>query len=100
MLRGNWRGKTLGSGSDTWKYWAELRAGNITDRQDWRRDRERHRPLARHLHDHGHASTMTGDRRGARLTLPGASSIPAADSPATPHGSPPAGASSRWCGRT
>ena len=21
MLRGNWRGKSLGSGSDTWKYW-------------------------------------------------------------------------------
>ncbi|MGH6630259.1 MAG: dihydroxy-acid dehydratase, partial [Burkholderiales bacterium] len=35
MLRGNWQGKTLGSGSDVWKYWDELRAGNITDR-DWR----------------------------------------------------------------
>ena len=30
MLRGNWHGKTLGSGSDVWKYWAELRAGNIS----------------------------------------------------------------------
>ena len=27
MLRGNWRGNVLGSGSDSWKYWAELRAG-------------------------------------------------------------------------
>ena len=27
MLRGNWQGKTLGSGSDVWKYWDELRAG-------------------------------------------------------------------------
>ena len=34
MLRGNWQGKTLGSGSDSWKYWDELRAGRITD-QDW-----------------------------------------------------------------
>ena len=34
MLRGNWNGNTLGSGSDTWKYWAELRAGNITE-EDW-----------------------------------------------------------------
>src|SRR5207253_2608268 len=35
MLRGDYRGKQLGSGSDTWKYWAELRAGNITE-DDWR----------------------------------------------------------------
>src|SRR3954470_11972135 len=34
MLSGHWRDQTLGSGSDTWKYWAELRAGNITER-DW-----------------------------------------------------------------
>src|SRR5258707_5328000 len=34
MLRGNWAGKTLGSGSDVWKYWAELKAGTIT-KQDW-----------------------------------------------------------------
>jgi dihydroxyacid dehydratase/phosphogluconate dehydratase len=31
MLRGNWKGKTLGSGSDAWKYWDERRAGNISD---------------------------------------------------------------------
>jgi dihydroxy-acid dehydratase len=35
MLRGNWHGKVLGSGSDGWKYWAELRAGNI-DERDWK----------------------------------------------------------------
>jgi dihydroxyacid dehydratase/phosphogluconate dehydratase len=34
MLRGNWRGQKLGSGSDVWKYWDEKRAGNITD-DDW-----------------------------------------------------------------
>ena len=33
MLRGDWRGSTLGSGSDVWKYWSELRAGNITPKQ-------------------------------------------------------------------
>ena len=33
MLRGNWAGKTLGSGSDVWKYWAEKEAGNITEAQ-------------------------------------------------------------------
>jgi dihydroxy-acid dehydratase len=30
MLRGDWRGGFLGSGSDVWKYYAELRAGTIT----------------------------------------------------------------------
>src|SRR6476661_4544965 len=34
MLRGNWKGKILGSGSDAWKYWDERRAGTITD-ADW-----------------------------------------------------------------
>ena len=34
MLRGNYKGKFLGSGSDGWKYWDELRAGNISQK-DW-----------------------------------------------------------------
>ena len=34
MLRGNWKGKVLGSGSDAWKYWDERRAGKISDK-DW-----------------------------------------------------------------
>src|SRR3989475_6920716 len=34
MLRGNWHGQVLGSGSDSRKYWAELRAGTITE-NDW-----------------------------------------------------------------
>ncbi|MDQ6925903.1 MAG: dihydroxy-acid dehydratase, partial [Candidatus Eremiobacteraeota bacterium] len=34
MLRGNWRGGVLGSGTDTWKYWDDKRAGLITE-DDW-----------------------------------------------------------------
>ena len=34
MLRGNWHGKVLGSGSDAFKYWDERRAGNISQK-DW-----------------------------------------------------------------
>src|SRR5439155_902824 len=34
MLRGNWHGQTLGSGTDAWRYWAELRAGTVTQ-EDW-----------------------------------------------------------------
>src|SRR5207245_7795863 len=33
MLRGNWRGETLGSGSDVWEYWTEKRAGHIPEEQ-------------------------------------------------------------------
>ena len=78
MLRGNWRGAVLGSGSDAWKYWAEKRAGNITEEQ-WS---EIEAGIAR---SHGHcmtmgtASTMTAITETLGLTLPGASSIPASD---------------------
>ena len=51
MLRGNWHGAVLGSGTDAWKYWAELRAGNITQQQ-WE---EVEAGIAR---SHGHCMTM------------------------------------------
>ncbi|MBD2837856.1 dihydroxy-acid dehydratase [Pseudomonas sp. JM0905a] len=78
MLRGNWKGKILGSGSDAWKYWDERRAGNISD-SDWQ---DIEGGIAR---SHGHcmtmgtASTMTAIAEAIGMTLPGASSIPAAD---------------------
>ncbi|MCW5590785.1 MAG: dihydroxy-acid dehydratase [Burkholderiales bacterium] len=79
MLRGDFRGQPLGSGSDTWKYWAELRAGNITG-EDWK---EVEAGIARspgHCMTMGTASTMTSAAEAMGLTLPGAASIPAADS--------------------
>ena len=79
MLRGNWRDQTLGSGSDVWKYWAELRAGNITEDQ-WQ---EIENGIARspgHCMTMGTASTMTSASEALGFTLPGAASIPAADS--------------------
>jgi dihydroxy-acid dehydratase len=79
MLRGNWGGVTLGSGSDTWKYWADLRAGKITE-QDWQ---EIENGIARspgHCMTMGTASTMTSAAEALGLTLPGAASIPAPDS--------------------
>src|SRR5207302_5697373 len=33
MLRGHWRGETLGSGTDMWKYWDDRRAGLIGDQE-------------------------------------------------------------------
>jgi dihydroxy-acid dehydratase len=78
MLRGNWRGKFLGSGSDVWKYWTEKRAGNITD-EDWN---EIEGGIARSFGTcmvMGTAATMMAIAEALGLSLPGASSIPAAD---------------------
>ena len=78
MLRGNWRGLTLGSGSDVWKYWDEKRAGRISD-DDWN---EMEGGIARSFGTcmvMGTAATMMSIAEALGLTLPGASSIPAAD---------------------
>ncbi|WP_316204088.1 L-arabinonate dehydratase [Bradyrhizobium sp. SZCCHNS3051] len=78
MLRGNWKGKTLGSGSDAWKYWDERRAGKLSD-ADWN---SMEAGIARShgtCMTMGTASTMTAIAEAIGMTLPGASSIPAAD---------------------
>jgi dihydroxy-acid dehydratase len=79
MLRGNWAGKTLGSGSDVWKYWAELKAGNIT-RETWGDIENGIARSAGTCMTMGTASTMTAIAETLGLTLPGASAIPAVDS--------------------
>ena len=79
MLRGNWRGQFLGSGSDVWKYWAERRAGAL-DECSWR---EMEDGIARSFGTcmtMGTASTMAAAAEALGMTLPGASCIPAADS--------------------
>ncbi|HEY1363400.1 MAG TPA: L-arabinonate dehydratase [Xanthobacteraceae bacterium] len=78
MLRGNWRGQYLGSGSDAWKYWTEKRAGNIGE-DAWN---EIENGIARSFGTcmvMGTAATMMAVAEALGLTLPGASSIPAAD---------------------
>lgn len=79
MLRGHWRGKTLGSGSDMWRAWDDKRAGLVDDRQL----AELEEGLARspgHCMTMGTASTMTSVAEALGMTLPGAASIPAVDS--------------------
>lgn len=78
MLRGNWHGQILGSGSDVMKYWAERRAGNI-DQQDWREIEEGIARSAGTCMTMGTASTMTSAAEVLGMSLPGASSIPAVD---------------------
>ena len=79
MLRGNWNGKVLGSGSDVWKYWAEKCAGNISD-CEWSEMEDGIARSPGHCMTMGTASTMTAIAETLGLTLPGASSIPAVDS--------------------
>ena len=79
MLKGHWRENTLGSGSDTWKYWAELRAGNITER-DWHEIEDGIARSPGTCMTMGTAATMMSIAETLGLTLPGASSIPAPDS--------------------
>jgi dihydroxy-acid dehydratase len=79
MLRGNWRGRALGSGTDAWRYWSERRAGALDDCA-WREIED---GIARSFGTcmtMGTASTMAAAAEALGLTLPGASSIPAADS--------------------
>ncbi|MFO1316127.1 MAG: L-arabinonate dehydratase [Burkholderiales bacterium] len=79
MLAGHWRDQILGSGSDVWKYWAEKRAGNISDEQ-WLGIEESIARSPGTCMTMGTASTMTSAAEALGFTLPGASSIPAADS--------------------
>jgi dihydroxy-acid dehydratase len=78
MLRGNWQGKVLGSGSDAWKFWDERRAGKLT-KTEWIGVEGGIARSHGTCMTMGTASTMTAIAEAIGLTLPGASSIPAAD---------------------
>ena len=78
MLRGNYAGKTLGSGADAWKFWDERRAGNIT-KAEWQGVEAGIARSYGHCMTMGTASTMTAIADAWGMCLPGASSIPAPD---------------------
>ncbi|MEX2372576.1 MAG: dihydroxy-acid dehydratase, partial [Dehalococcoidia bacterium] len=65
-------------GSDAWKYWDERRAGNL-DAAEWNGLEAGIARSYGHCMTMGTASTMTAIAEALGLTLPGASSIPAAD---------------------
>ena len=78
MIKGNWNGQVLGSGSDVWKYWDERRAGNLSE-EEWR---EIEGGIARspgHCMTMGTAATMTAMAETMGFSLPGSSSVPAMD---------------------
>ena len=79
MSNGRWRGAKVGAGTHTKLYWDELRAGNITP-ADWVELEGRMTRSVGTCNTMGTASTMTSIVDALGFTLPGASSIPAADS--------------------
>jgi dihydroxy-acid dehydratase len=79
MVRGNWNGKPLGSGTDMRKFWTERCAGTIT-LDDWHAIEDGIARSPGFCMTMGTASTMTAIAEALGMTLPGASSIPAADS--------------------
>jgi dihydroxy-acid dehydratase len=79
MLRGNWNGQPLGSGTDLWKFWTERCAGTITA-DDWNNIENGIARSPGFCMTMGTASTMTALAEALGFTLPGASSIPAPDS--------------------
>ncbi len=79
MLRGDYCGKILGSGTDIWKYWADLRAGKINE-CEWRGIESGIARSAGTCMTMGTAATMMSAVDALGFTLPGASSIPAVDS--------------------
>jgi dihydroxy-acid dehydratase len=79
MLRGNWNGKPLGSGTDIWKYWAERCAGSIGE-EEWNAIESGIARSPGFCMTMGTAATMTALAEAMGMTLPGASSIPAPDS--------------------
>ena len=78
MLSGNWKGQRLGSGSDSWRYWDDLREGKITQ-DDWTEVEEGIARSYGHCMTMGTASTMTSIAETLGFILPGGASIPAPD---------------------
>ena len=79
MNKTSWRGDSLGSGSDVWKYWAERGAGRLGC-EAWCELEDHIAASPGHCMTMGTASTMTSVSETMGMTLPGAASIPATHS--------------------
>ena len=79
MLRGHYRGETVGSGTDVWRHWDEKRAGRM-GRAQWLELEEGIARTAGTCMTMGTAATMMLAAEALGLSLPGAASIPAVDS--------------------
>jgi dihydroxy-acid dehydratase len=79
MLRGMWGQEELGSGTDNWRYWAERRAGRLSE-EEWCEMESCMSRSAGHCMVMGTASTMAAMVEALGMTLPGNAAIPAPDS--------------------
>jgi dihydroxy-acid dehydratase len=79
MLRGNFRGREVGSGTDMWKTWDDYKAGTATD-CDLQELEEGIARAPGTCMTMGTASTMASVVEALGLTVPGAGAIPAVDS--------------------
>ncbi|MEW5977017.1 MAG: L-arabinonate dehydratase [Acidobacteriota bacterium] len=79
MLKGIWKNREIGSGSDVWHFWDELRAGRISEEEFCEIESCMSRS-AGHCMTMGTASTMTSIAEALGMTLTGCANVPAADS--------------------
>lgn len=79
MNKTSWRGDSLGSGSDVWKYWAERGAGRMGC-EAWCELEDHIAASPGHCMTMGTASTMTSLAETMGMTLPAAASLPATHS--------------------
>src|SRR5205823_3843941 len=79
MLRGVWRDREIGSGTDARKIWAERRAGDVSDEELAEVESCLSRSTG-HCMVMGTASTMAAMAETLGITLPGNAAIPAPDS--------------------
>ena len=76
---GRWRGNSIGSGTDLWKYSDELRAGRLS-MDEWHEIEASYGCGVGACNTMGTASTMTSLSEALGMMLPGTASIPATDS--------------------
>lgn len=79
MMRGHWRGETLGSGTDVWKHWDLRQSGNLSD-CEWRGIESGIARTPGTCMTMGTAATMMLLAEALGMSLPGAASLPAVDS--------------------
>ena len=75
---GQWRGNSIGSGTDLWKYSDELRAGRLS-LDEWHEIEASYGCGVGACNTMGTASTMTSLSEALGMMLPGTASIPATD---------------------
>jgi dihydroxy-acid dehydratase len=78
MQPGSFRGRTLGSGTDLWRYTDDLRAGRMTS-EEYSELEAAATPSVGHCSEMGTASTMASLVEALGMSLPGSAAIPAVD---------------------